>query len=181
MPFLVRKLNKRDALCQKYSKKMDVRDMVADVPTSEFKTKDGTLSTWYIQDLKELGKAELAIAVTSTRIEKMDFIIINTSILDQQGLVYVQSYPGQDIVIPELQKLHYDITGITLSRLSACAEVYQKIILDDNDAGTYVVRSTASQIKQLLKKAMEENKVNINLAATKEIKETIQKLKKSIA
>ena len=77
MAFLVRKLGKMDeifSLCDK----SDIKKVYADIPTVEFRSKNGTLSTWRINSLEEIGNAVLAIAVTSSDISKMDFIIINT-------------------------------------------------------------------------------------------------------
>ena len=90
MPFLVRKLAKREQLSQLNIPK-SIEDIYADVPTNEFKTKDGTLSTWHIKSLDDIEDAVLAISLTSSKIDKMDFIIISTDILDQNGLKY--QYP----------------------------------------------------------------------------------------
>lgn len=177
MAFLVRKLAKRAKLYETYCQGKDVRDLIADIPTSEFKTTNGTLSTWYINDLKDLDNAILAIAVTSSKIEKMDFIIINTSLLDKKGLKYQQTYAGIDIAIPEFQNLHFDILGITLKHLDDCAEIYQEIIVDDEDRGKYIVRVPALQLKKKLMKEIKAGKVNENLAGDK-VKDTILKLKK---
>lgn len=187
MAFLVRKLMKRTALYETYSEKKDVRDIVADIPTSEFRTTKGTLSTWYINNLDDLDKAILAIAVTSSKIDKMDFIIINTSLLDEEGLKYKQTFAGQQLPIPELQDLHYDITGVTLSRLSSCAELYQKIMTYDSSIyennsndNHYIIRVTANYIKQKLAQAISDGKVDQTLAVGK-IKETILKLEESVS
>ena len=81
MAFLVRKLGKMDEIFSLLDK-TDVQKVYADIPTMEFRSKNGTLSTWYINSLDEIGNAVLAIAVTSSDITKMDFIIINTDILN---------------------------------------------------------------------------------------------------
>lgn len=187
MAFLVRKLMKRAALYETYSEKKDVRNIVADIPTSEFRTTNGALSTWYINNLKDFDKAILAIAVTSSRIDKMDFIIINTSFLDEEGLKYKKTFAGKKLAIPELQDLHYDIIGVTLNRLSSCAELYQKITNYDNsvdesdsNANHYIIRVPAREIKQKLAQAISDGKVDPTLAVG-EIKETILQLEKIVS
>lgn len=69
MSFLVRKLNKRDQLYQLIEKE-SIEDIYADVPSNEFRTTKGTLSTWIIDTLDNLENAVLAIAVSSTKISK---------------------------------------------------------------------------------------------------------------
>lgn len=93
MPFLVRKLNKRDQFSKLVDKEC-VEDIYADVPTCEFRTTKGCLSTWLIESLEDIDNAVLAIAVSSSQISKMDFIIIDTAVLDQNGLEYKQTYAG---------------------------------------------------------------------------------------
>ena len=68
--------------------------MFADAATSEFRSKNGTLSTWRIEFIEKLDEAILAIVVTSSKIERMDFIVINTEYLDEQHLEYAQTYAG---------------------------------------------------------------------------------------
>jgi len=51
MAFLVRKLAKRDNLSI-LSDINDVGELNVDIPTAEFRAKDGTLSTWKIDSLK---------------------------------------------------------------------------------------------------------------------------------
>ena len=47
MAFLVRKLGKMDEIFSLLDK-TDVQKVYADIPTMEFRSKNGTLSTWYI-------------------------------------------------------------------------------------------------------------------------------------
>ena len=67
MSFLVRKLNKRDQLNTLVDYE-DIGNIYADVPTNEFRTTKGTLSTWIIDTLEDLDDAVLAIAVSSSKI-----------------------------------------------------------------------------------------------------------------
>lgn len=175
MPFLVRKLGKMDEIFSLLGD-TDIQQIYADIPTMEFRSKNGTLSTWYINSLDEIENAVLAIAVTSTDITKMDFIIINTDILEENLLEYKQTYAGQDIAIPDLQDTHYDIVNITIEKLITCTRVYKSIVESDPNGGTYIVRYAAGQIKDLLKSAINEERVDES-KASKKIKEQLDKLK----
>ena len=65
MAFLVRKLGKMDEIFS-LLKSTDIQEVYADIPTTEFRSKNGTLSTWRIDSLDDIGNAVLAIAITST-------------------------------------------------------------------------------------------------------------------
>ena len=74
MPFLVRKINKRDKLATLIASEF-VEDIYADVPTNEFKTSEGTLSTWLIERFSQIaffnislisGSANLLIYISSS-------------------------------------------------------------------------------------------------------------------
>lgn len=175
MAFLVRKLGKMSelfSLCEK----TDIKEIYADIPTTEFRTKNGTLSTWYINSLDDIENAILAIAVTSSDIVKMDFIIINTNILSENSLEYKQTYAGQDIAIPDLQNTHYDIMDITIEKLVNCTRVYQTIVEMDPDGETYIIRYAAGDIKDLLRKSLEDKRVD-ETKVPKKIMEQLDKLK----
>ena len=64
MAFLVRKLNKMDRLSV-LTETPDVNKLSADIPTTEFRTTEGSLSTWIIESLDKINEAVLAIAITS--------------------------------------------------------------------------------------------------------------------
>lgn len=175
MAFLVRKLGKRDELFSLYDK-TDISAIYADIPTTEFRTKNGALSTWYIDSLSDIGNAVLATAITSSDIAKMDFIVINTDTLSENDLEYKQTYAGQDIAIPDLQNTHYDILDITIEKLVNCTKVYQSVVEMDPDGETYIRRYAAGEIKDLLKKALEDQRFDES-KVTKKLKEQLIKLK----
>lgn len=178
MPYLVRKLNKSDVISSLYGE-IDITRVPADLPTTEFRTKCGTLSTWQIDSLDDLDNAVLAIAVTSSEITKMDFIIIETDILQDNNLKYKPSYAGQDIAVLDLQDTHYDIIEITLEKLVNCTKVYKTIVDKDPNRTKYIIRYEAGKIKDLLKKAMEKGRIDESKITTKRIKEYLDKIKPS--
>lgn len=175
MPFLVRKINKRDQLSKLVDKEC-VEDIYADVPTCEFRTTGGNLSTWLIDRLEDIDNAVLAIAVSSSQISKMDFIIIDTVVLDQNGLEYKQTYAGVELPIADLQNTHYDILGISLKKLTNCTNVYKVIYSKENDEEEkFIKRFTELEIKEILKKAISENRVDKS-KASKPIRKVIEQL-----
>ena len=177
MAFLVRKLNKMDDIFS-LNREADVLKIYADIPTTEFRTKKGTLSTWLINSLDEIENAILAIAITSSEITKMDFIIIDTKIIIKNDLAYKQTYAGQDIAVPDLQDTHYDIFDITIEKIVNCTKVYQEIVKEDPNCNRYIIRYAAGDIKNVLKKAIQDKRIDEN-KLSKRMKEQLDKLKAS--
>lgn len=162
MAYLVRKINKRkniDAL----QGNLDFNKLSADVPTGELRTTNGTISTWIINSLGELNEAVLAIAVTSSKVSKMDFILIDTEILNNHDLEYKQTYAGREIAVPDLQNTHYDIVNLSMEKLKNCVLAYKDVV-DKDISGNFVVRYAEGQIKDLMKKACENKRVDISKA-----------------
>lgn len=162
MAYLVRKINKKKNI-DILQNDLDFDLLSADMPTGELRTTNGTLSTWIINSLDELDEAVLAIAVTSTKVSKMDFIIIDTEILRNNNLDFEQTYAGRDIAVPDLQDTHYDILNLSMGKLKNCVLVY-KAVVDQNVDGKFVVRYAEGQIRDLMKKALIANRVEISKA-----------------
>lgn len=159
MAFLVRKLNKMDRLSI-LAETSDVNKIYADIPTTEFRTTEGSLSTWIIESLDKINEAVLAIAITSSKISKMDFIIIDTELLSKYQLEFKQTYAGEDIAVPDLQDTHYDILNISVEKLAVCTKVYQAIVCEDPDCEKYIVRLAAGEVKDILREAFENNRID---------------------
>lgn len=159
MAFLVRKLIKRESI-ELIGNADNVEEMFADAATSEFRSKAGTLSMWRIDSIEKLDEAVLAIIVTLTKVETMDYIVINMDYLDEEGLSYKQTYAGVDIAVADLQDTHYDILNITIPRLINCTCVYRRVFREDKDRGIYIVRYTESEIRDLLSNAYEQGRID---------------------
>ena len=161
MAYLVRKLNKRENV-DVIGNTEDIENMFADAAIAEFRSKNGTLSTWKIDSVDKLDEAVLAIVVTSSKIERMDFIVIDTDYLDEQHLEYSQTYAGQKIAVPDLQDTHYDIINVTIPRLINCTCVYRRVFKEDRDKGVYLVRYVEGDIRDLLEKAAIASRLDMN-------------------
>lgn len=159
MAFLVRKLIKRESI-ELIGNADNVEEMFADAATSEFRSKGGTLSMWRIDGIEKLDEAVLAIVVTLTKVETMDYIVINTNYLDEEGLSYQQTYAGIDIAVADLQDTHYDVINITIPKLINCTYVYRRVFREDNDRGIYIVRYTEPEIRDLLSNAYANGRID---------------------
>lgn len=173
MAYLVRKINKKKNI-DTLRGDLDVDQLTADMPTGELRTTNGTLSAWIVESLSEVNEAILAIAVTSSKISKMDFLIIDTEILKNYDLEFKQTYAGRDIPIPDLQDSHYDIVNLSMGKLKNCVLAYKAVVDKDVD-GKLVVRYSEGQIKDILKKAFVDDRVDISKAEGR-IKDMFQQL-----
>lgn len=159
MAFLVRKLNKKDRLSV-LAETPDVNKLYADIPTTEFRTTEGSLSTWIIESLDKINEAVLAIAITSSKISRMDVIIIDTDLLSKHQLEYKQTYAGEDIAVPDLQDTHYDILNISVEKLAVCTKVYQTIVCEDPDCEKYIIRLAEGEVKDILREAFKNDRID---------------------
>lgn len=180
MPFLVRKILKDESI--EHIENIEDTDYLhqsADVPTTEFRTKHSALSTYIINNLEELDKAVLAIATTSSKLSSMEFIILDTAILDAIGLKYEQTFPGMEIPYEEMQDFHYDIVDVNIENLSKCLEAYKKTMELDDNKSIYIVDYAEGKIKDLVKTAIEQKKINMDKVPL-ELNKAINKLRKDI-
>ncbi|MCI9372225.1 MAG: hypothetical protein HFI52_02325 [Lachnospiraceae bacterium] len=180
MPFLVRKILKDESI--EHIENIEDNDFLhqsADVPTTEFRTKHSTLSTYMIDNLNELDKAVLAIATTSSKISSMEFIILDAEILKAIGLKYENTYPGMEIPYEEMQEFHYDIVDVTIENLAKCLEAYKKTLQLDDNKSTFIVDYAEGKIKDLIKTALKQEKFNIEKVPV-ELNKAVQKLQKEL-
>jgi hypothetical protein len=160
MPFLVRKLSKQNNI-EKMGTAENPEEMIADAPTAEFRTSNnGALSTWLVNSLEDVDEGVLAIAVTSTKVSKMDFVVIDTALLEHYNLEYKQTYAGQEIAVPDLQNSHYDIVNITMKSIIKCINVYKDTYIKDNGDGKLYFRYSEGEIKDILKKAIAVERID---------------------
>lgn len=162
MAFLIRKLSKHKNI-EEMGKTENPEDMIADAPTAEFRTSNnGTLSTWLVDSMENVNEGVLAIAVTSTKVSKMDFVVIDTKLLEHYDLEYKQTYAGQQIAVPDLQDTHYDIVNITMKSIIKCINVYKEIYVSDKGNEKLFFRYSEGEIKDILKKALELDRIDVS-------------------
>ena len=154
----------------------DINHISADFPTTELRTKGGSLSTWKIDSIDQVDEAILAIAISSSQISRMDFIIIDTRFLDERVLNYAQTFAGINIAVPDLQNTHYDIQNISIDDLIKCCDVYKTIVDIDESEGedVFIIRRSEGEIKDIIKRALSSNRIDLTRCG--KIKDTVAKL-----
>lgn len=177
MAFLVRKIMHRAAFDDEALKQTELGEISSDIPTSEFRTTKSTLSTWYIEDLESINKAILAILLSSSEINRTDFIIMDTDELDKKNFTYENTEPGVSLPIESLESIHYDIVNLTLNKLTDCAEIYINTMNEYPDKRIF--RLNKKEAKDIIKKAFQEDIIDENRANTY-MKAALTKLKSEL-
>lgn len=102
----------------------------ADAITGCLRTRDNTLSLWEIPNLDAIDKAILALSTCSESIEKIDVVFFEKSDIESFSLS-VQQTNGTSPV-PELNKTHYDLIGMTYGALGQFSKVVVNCIHLEN-------------------------------------------------
>ena len=173
MSFYIRKISRSNI--KKMREATDVVHVPADVIGSEFRTKGNTLSVWEVssKDMEELGRGILAIALTSSKIETMDFLVMDKEALEKYHLDVCCSEPIKNPMV-YLKNSHHDICQLTLGSLTDLIQLY-KSLTDDEPDQKNVVRKTKDELVNLIKKAYRNDEINIDSVEEK-IREDVKKL-----
>ena len=154
MTLFIRKLNKRSNIDAIVSNE-DVEDLEADVVTSEFRTQGNTLSVWEVNNKDNIVSGVLAIVLSSSRIETMDFILLESDQLESHGLKIASSTPGKNPFI-YAKDMHYDISELCLRSLSFLSRLYKDVCKDID----CVIRLSKFELKEMIKNANKDGLID---------------------
>lgn len=148
---LIRKINKTKWLQYDI---INGADVSADALTNCIKTYNNSLSVWEIKDETDLEEAVLAIVAGQDYLEAIDVII-----LDERHFVKCQinqeSTEGRTPV-NDLKNIHKDLCNLDFWTLGMVAENIVESFKTDK-----VKRYTISKLKDILKKAIEQNRLQV--------------------
>ena len=170
MAYLVRKI-RRPYLDRIKSAKV-FSEIEADVVTSELRTQHNTLSTWRIERIDDVSEAILAIATSSTKIEKMDFIVIDEAAVFERGLKTINS-KSYATPIECLQDMHYDIADLKVEGLGKITDIYK--LMAEKDENKYVISLFKSDVKKLLSEALAQRRFIVD-DANEQLREDLIKI-----
>lgn len=159
MVYYVRKINKKKSL-EKIQTARSVSAIIADV-LNEFRITNGDLSVWKIQDLQEIEIAMLAIAITSDKLDRMDFLIISEDIIKQSGFSVTRGPSGYDLC-DYLEDRHYNINNLTVGNINKCVEIYRKAIkgLDLTKINNIIPRKNETELGKIIHNAFIGNQIS---------------------
>lgn len=130
-------------------------DASADAITNCLKTFNNDLSVWHIETDAELEDAILALITGSSqkKLSALHIVIIDEETALKKG-IQLANTPG-DTVAKELINSHKDLTNLTYYKLG----IVKDLILDGIKKNRTLLY-TRKQLKDLIKKAINEGKVN---------------------
>jgi hypothetical protein len=153
MSFLVRKINQAKWYQINVASSDDAS---ADAITNDLKTTNNSLSVWQINSESELTEAILAIAAKLEHLETIDVVLFSSDLLNEMKLETVNS-PGITPVV-DLQDKHVDITNLNHSKLGLISKAIIAAL-----KGSKTHRFTKVQLKLILKKAIDDDRVKAEL------------------
>jgi len=119
---VVRKLDNKLWLDPEISKELHGAQVQADA-MKNFRTSENTLSVFIADDANKIPRILAAIAANSTSIDKVDYAIFDTNILDQHGIKYKKCLgdtPDEDV-----NQLHVDLEYLTAFQVCSLAQDIQ--------------------------------------------------------
>ena len=133
------------------------------------KTKDNTLSVWEAQDENKIDEAVLAIVSACHHLEAIDIVQIDREHLEENEIDCRET--DGDTPVKDLVNTHIDLSNLAYKELGIIAyHILDKFRQDK------VKRYTKTDLKQILKDAIEKQRLEID-----ELKEFIrEKLEKEL-
>lgn len=152
MPLLVRRINR--AKWEPINIE-DKEDVSADAITNCLKTSNNDLSVWEIENESEIENAILALVTgkSQEKLSTLHYVILNKEDILKNGLE-LNSTSG-DTVVEILKNTHKDISNLTYKKLG----IVKTLILESINSEHF---TTKKQLKVIIKKALQEGKVDID-------------------
>ncbi|KNZ41685.1 hypothetical protein [Acetobacterium bakii] len=183
MPYLVRKISSR-AKFQALEEVESIRDVEGDFVTKEFRTNNNCLSTYFIKSIDCLYDAILAIVLTADNLEKLDVVVIDESLCQESGVFHCQTLAGRDIPIKEIKSEHHDLKELTYGKFENVLNLYKKLVIIDNKNHSSnkeeknIIRFSEPRIKEIIKEALANDRIEIERIHSDSIKSKVMKLQK---
>jgi hypothetical protein len=117
-----------------------------DTITTELKTSANTLSLWFVDNVSELFKAVLALAVGRNKITRLDIMIFEEYDLVQNGLIVENTPENGHCPIEEYNDFHYDIINLDFEKLGKISE----LIISNLNLTEKCIRFDKSKISDIL-------------------------------
>ncbi|MBS1774732.1 MAG: hypothetical protein JSS64_00440 [Bacteroidetes bacterium] len=155
MPILVRRINR--AKWEQIINEDDASDSSADAITNCLKTTNNDLSVWKIENIEQLGDAILALITggQQTKLSTLHYVLIREDVLLERGLNLAES--EGDTRVESLKNNHRDIANLTYNRLGIVKNIILDCLAEDTNKEAFFTRA---KLKVLLKKAIDDGKVN---------------------
>jgi len=133
----------------------NIEDVPADAVTSEFRTKNNTLSIWRVADKAAPEHGILAIALSSSVIEAMDFVLFDEDAVNDEGLSAIRTDPGKNPYLCAAGR-HFDISDMRLRSLSSLCLIYKN--------KSCIIKKTKKELRDLIETAYDKGRIDLEAA-----------------
>lgn len=154
---------------------MSPDDISANAVTVCLRTQENTLSFWESADKREgLKEAVLALATgPKSTPEKMFVLALSKEALVAQGLKLEKSSVDADTAVKHMQNRHYNLTELTLNKLSKLATLMaSKIRVEDEDRQQWAL-FTKKDVVDIVRAAVADGHLEIE-RLSKEMRSAVQ-------
>ena len=129
------------------------RDMLVDYMQYELKTNNNSLSLWKVNNGRDVDDAFVALVTSAQSIGSMCAVKID------EGLLQGFSFDGKEGNSPTfgINDKHCNIENLTYGKLGDFIDAVLQSLKSDG-----MVRKTKSEMKQILKKAWENNQLDLS-------------------
>lgn len=153
MSILVRKINR----AKWPNDRCGIKKIRADAITYDLKTRDDSISVWRINSKEEVDEAIVALASNCDSISKIDVVLMEEQHLKRRKVRIDDNIIG-DTPYTSFNEKHCHIHELNIKSLATVAKhIGQRLLLN----GTFY-RRTAGQVKRLLIKAIEDDKLLVS-------------------
>ena len=156
MPFLVRKI---ELSKWRQRKVLEGESPSAETITLDLRATGNKLSVWEIDSEIEIEEAVLAYISKCDHLETMDLVIIEPSLINDNGLKVIES--TEDTPYSDFARKHRDIIELdydSLGRVWFCIVESMKLRLESTTEQT--VRFTKPKLIKILEQGISGNKIN---------------------
>jgi len=128
-------------------------DISADAITGCLRTKNNTLSFWYIESDEQIHDAVLAIVSGFEKAETIDVVTIEPELFNQNDLTCLST----EGLTPyeKFKNKHYDLTDLTYPKLGVVAKIIVECIRQDRNK-----KIPRKEIKEMILASLKNGEIN---------------------
>lgn len=137
-----------------------VDSVVADV-LKEFQTCDnGDLSVWKIDNITEIKKAILPIAITNDCIREINVILIDESLVDSYNFDKANDSSGENLS-EAIDSMHWNLKNISIGNIKNCVALYWDMMEKENhNYSLYNLRFLDTDIVDIILDAFKRGEIS---------------------
>ncbi len=151
---------------------LEDNDIDADVLKDEFRTQGNTLSFWKCEDISQQEDILKAILLSSSKIVKSDFIIVDESLIKKYKIETNPNMPGKT-GYKGFEDKHVDFDKLTYIKIGDLIRLYKEII----NCGDCIISKSKHEITEWIIDAIKTDKIDYD-NLNKDLKNDLEEIRK---